>query len=90
MTKKTDLTKITRDKRGNIYEVIQNIRITYIKSQSRDLDKNWADCDVLRIQSYKEPETNLSLHAGAEIPLENNETILDLIETLCRLYKKTK
>ena len=74
-----------KDKNGNAYQDIGNIRITLVDKSTRKSDKNWSGKDTLRFQSYKD-EDNSSLHLGAEIPLENNKTIIELIEVLCKLY----
>ena len=76
-----------KDKNGNIYENIGNIRITVINKATRSSQKDWANCNTLRFQAYK-GEDNNALHLGAEIPLENDETIIELIEALCKIYRQ--
>ena len=76
-----------QDKNKNIYEEIGNIRVTFIDKNTRNPDKDWSGKDTLRFQAYKGEET-LALHLGAEIPLDSNETIIEIIEALCRLYRQ--
>ncbi len=76
------------DSNGNIFEDVSNIRITYKKQSNRPADKDWAETDVLSFRAYKNADTD-ALHMGAEITLKNKETILELIEVLCRLYRTT-
>ncbi|MBL7837498.1 MAG: hypothetical protein JNM67_08280 [Bacteroidetes bacterium] len=75
-----------QDKNKNIYEEVGNIRVTFIDKDTRSPDKDWSGKDTLRFQAYKGADTN-ALHLGAEIPLDSNETIIELIEALCRLYR---
>lgn len=74
------------DSSGNIYEDVANIRVTYKRQSNRTADKDWADTDVLSFRAYKNSDTD-SLHMGAELTLKNRETILELIEALCKLYR---
>ena len=74
------------DSKGNQYEEVSNIRITYVSQQSRTEINNWSEGDVLRIQAYRNLEEK-SLHIGPEIDLRSRSTILELIEALCRLYR---
>ncbi|MBS1649958.1 MAG: hypothetical protein JSR09_09670 [Bacteroidetes bacterium] len=74
------------DGSGNIYEDVANIRVTYKRQSNRTADKDWADTDVLSFRAYKNSDTD-SLHMGAELTLKNRETILELIEALCKLYR---
>jgi hypothetical protein len=81
---------LNTDSKGNQYENISNIRITYVSQQSRTDVKNWSEGDVLRIQAYKsEGADSNSLHMGAELDLRSPSVILELIESLCRLYRVT-
>jgi len=79
---------MAKDSSDNIYENIGNIRITYKKKSNRETDKDWADGDVLSFRAYKNADTD-ALHMGAELKLKDRETIIELIEALCRLYKTT-
>lgn len=76
------------DSKGNIYEDVANIRVTYKKQSNRTADKDWSDTDVLSLRAYKNSNSD-SLHMGAELTLQNRETIIELIEALCRLYRST-
>ncbi len=78
-----------KDSSDNIYENVGNIRITYKQQSNRDAEKDWAETDVLSFRAYKNADTD-SLHMGAELTLKNKETILELIEALCRLYRTTE
>jgi|ADurb_Gel_01_Slu_FD_contig_21_635172_length_667_multi_3_in_0_out_0_2 hypothetical protein len=78
-----------QDGNGNIFEDVANIRITYKKQSNRTADKDWAETDVLSFRAYKNADTD-ALHMGAEVTLKNKETILELIEALCRLYRTTE
>ena len=75
-----------KDGNGNIFENVSNIRITYKKQSDREVEKDWAETDVLSFRAYKNAESD-SLHMGAEVSLLNRDTILELIEALCRLYR---
>jgi hypothetical protein len=77
------------DSNGNIFENVANIRITYKKRSNRTADKDWSETDVLSFRAYKNEDTD-SLHMGAEVTLKSKETILELIESLCRLYRTTE
>lgn len=78
-----------QDGNGNIFEDVANIRITYKKQSNRTADKDWAETDVLSFRAYRGGD-NDALHMGAEVALKNKETILELIEALCRLYRTTE
>ena len=66
------------DSSGNVFEKVNNIRITYKKADN-----------VLSFRAYKNADTN-SLHIGAELDLKDEGTMLELIEALCRLYRTSK
>ena len=80
---------MTKNSSNNIYENVGNIRITYKQQSNRNAEKDWADTDVLSFRAYKNADTD-ALHMGAELTLKNRETILELIEALCRLYRTTE
>lgn len=80
---------MAKDSSNNIYENVGNIRVTYKKQNNREAEKDWADTDVLSFRAYKNADTD-ALHMGAELTLKNKETILELIEALCRLYRTTE
>lgn len=77
---------IEKDKNGNPYIIIQNIRVSLIKKETRNNETDWTTGTTIRFQSYKNNE-NSSLNPGAEINLENN-TILKIIEALCILNEQ--
>lgn len=79
---------MAKDSSNNIYENVGNIRITYKQQGNRDSEKDWADNDVLSFRAYKNADTD-ALHMGAELRLKDRETIIELIEALCRLYRAT-
>lgn len=74
------------DKKGNRYTEIKNIRLSYIKSINRKPDKDWPGVDVIRIQAYKDGNSN-SLHQGAEMPINKKEDIIDFIRELLEIHK---
>lgn len=76
---------MNRDQANHIYEEVANIRITYVPATDRTSAKNWAGCDVLRIQSHKN-ETDQSLHMGAELPIQSPDVFVDMISKLCAVY----
>jgi hypothetical protein len=80
---------MTKDSSNNIYENVSNIRITYKQQSNRVAEKDWAETDVLSFRAYKNADTD-ALHMGAELTLKSKETILELIEALCRLYRTTE
>jgi len=81
--------KQNTDGNGNLFEKVANIRITYKKQSNINAEKNWAETDVLSFRSYKNEDTD-SLNMGPELTLKNKDTILELIEALCRLYRSTE
>jgi len=76
-----------KDSKGNSYEEVENIRITYVESKNRAESKDWAENDVIRFQAYKGGDTK-SLHIGAEIPIEGPTTLIEIIEALCKIFKE--
>ena len=68
---------ITVDSSGNEFVNVGTVRLTYIKAENRDEKKNWAGQDVIRIQAYKDDSNQL--HQGAEIPIGDRESSLDLL-----------
>ena len=74
-----------RDDRGQYYVRVGNLRITYIQANKRLADLNWSDSDVIRVQSYKNSTDN-SLHAGAEFPVRSSDSLVELIEAMCKVY----
>ena len=74
------------DQAGNIFTELENIRVTYVDQENRSESKNWANCDVIRIQA-KRDDTSNRLHLGAEIPISSPISVLDLINALVDVYK---
>ncbi|MCH2450262.1 MAG: hypothetical protein MK198_08955 [Gracilimonas sp.] len=74
-----------KDKKGNQFVSVSNIRITYVSKQSRSSVKDWSEGDVLRIQSYR--GNGEALNIGPELDLKEPDTILELIEALTRLIR---
>ncbi len=72
------------DKNGNPFENVSNIRITYKTQSNRVTKTNWSETDVLSFRAYKNAETD-ALHMGAELIIEDKETIIELIGALCKL-----
>ena len=75
-----------RDSRGHLFADVSNLRITYIPASDRSDETDWADSDVLRVQAYRGGE-NSALHRGAEFPVSSSEEMIDLIQTLCNVYR---
>lgn len=75
-----------KDNKGNIYENVGNIRITYKRQEDRIESTDWSETDVLGFRAYKGSDSD-ALHMGAELSLKDSQTIIELIETLCRLYR---
>jgi hypothetical protein len=74
-----------RDGKGHVYANVSNIRVTYIPAADRDPDKDWADSDVLRVQSYRDG-TSGALHQGAEIPIASPEIFGHFVAAICEAY----
>lgn len=72
------------DEKGNQFERVSNVRVTYVSQRSRSGATDWSEGDVVRLQAYK---ANGGLHMGPELALESPDTILELVEALCRLYR---
>ena len=77
---------MNRDSRDHIFAEVGNLRITYVPADDRSNDANWAASDVLRVQAYRGGE-NSALHKGAEFPVSSSEEMIDLIQTLCNVYR---
>ena len=74
------------DSSGNSYVDVGNIRLTLVGSASAP--EYWTGHDCIRINAYRGAENN-ALHQGAMIPLSSRQTIVELIEALCHLYRIT-
>ncbi|MDD4616572.1 MAG: hypothetical protein PHW76_05580 [Alphaproteobacteria bacterium] len=73
--------QIQQDGKGNEYVRVENIRITYLPACSWD-----PSSPGLRIQAYRDNQTD-ALHQGAEIPIKNQQTALDVIAAIASLIK---
>jgi len=75
------------DGKGNrFFKIGDWTRVTLVKAKNRDHAKNWAECDVLRIQSYRSLESE-KLMMGAEFPLDSPDALAELIEALQNLAR---
>jgi hypothetical protein len=75
------------DGKGNrFFKIGDWTRVTLVKAKNRDHAKNWAGCDVLRIQSYRNLESE-NVMMGAEFPLDSPEALDDLINALQELAR---
>jgi hypothetical protein len=80
--------RMKKDGANHIYEECQNVRMTYVPAKDRATAKNWAGCDVIRIQSHKNDKDN-ALHMGAELPLPDDPTVfVDMISKLCAVFSE--
>ncbi len=66
---------------------VGNIRVTYVPATDRTEMQNWAGSDVLRVQAYRDSESD-ALHKGAEFPVNTPEAFVDLISGLCSVYNE--
>ena len=66
---------------------VGNIRITYVPAADRTETQNWAGSDVLRVQAYRDSESD-ALHKGAEFPVSTPEAFVDLLSSLCVVYNE--
>lgn len=78
---------IKKDSKGNLYVEMENIRLTYVQRESRPSEKDWPGKDVIRIQAKRGKGD--SLHRGAELPVENQKSMINVVETILLLYKST-
>ena len=75
------------DGRGNrFFKIGDWTRVTLVKAKNRDPSKDWSGCDVLRIQSYLNQESDRVM-PGAEFPLESPGDLDTLINSLQALVK---
>lgn len=75
------------DSKKNAYLNVNNIRVTYVRSETRRDDANWSESDVIRIQAYKGLEQTGGLHRGAEMPVNGTEDLIDLAMALLELSR---
>lgn len=78
---------LKRDASDHSFMEVENIRITYVPAKDRDAAKSWAGADVLRVQAYRGSEDQ-SLHMGAELPIPDSQTFVDLVSALCTVYNE--
>ena len=84
---KDDGVMITEDGSGNrFFKIGDWTRVTLVRAKNRDDAKNWAGCDVLRIQSYRNLESE-RLRMGAEYPLDSPDALDKLIKALQKLAR---
>jgi hypothetical protein len=76
------------DGNGNMFEDVGNIRITYVDKNRRSSESPWPDKDKLSFRAYKGQGS--SLHMGAEIPIDDTDTLIEIIEALCKLHRERK
>lgn len=75
------------DGKGNwFFKIGDWTRVTLVKAKNRDHAKNWAGCDVPRIQSYRNLESE-NVMMGAEFPLDSPEALDELINALQELAR---
>jgi hypothetical protein len=75
------------DNRGNAYEDLNNIRITYVRAETRNENSNWSGSDVIRIQAYKGENRTGGLHRGAEMPVNGSGDLIDLAMRLLTMAR---
>lgn len=69
-----------KDRNDNFYEEVGNIRITYVREESRKKGKNWSKSDVLRFNVYDDKQK--LIQPGAEYQINNSDDILNLIRSI--------
>jgi hypothetical protein len=69
----------------NVHRDVGNVRITYVPSQERSEQADWAGSDVVRIQAYR--GRGRLLHRGAEFPVGDPADFIEFIRTLCEVYR---
>ena len=74
-----------RDGSKNPYANVGNLRITYVLKENRDPAKNWTGGDTLRMQAYS---SGGGPHMGPEFPIDSEDNFLELIQTLCAVYRE--
>lgn len=77
---------VMTDSSGNFYLDFNGCRLTYVKNESRDPEEDWSGVDVIRIQRYAEPDVSERLHMGAEIPVKDMHSILQLSTKLSQVF----
>lgn len=77
------------DGSGNPYIDVSYVRVTYIPADHRKPEANWAGCDVLRIQAYKNDDSN-AVFPGAEFPLKDWTYGVELAKSILHLTETEK
>lgn len=73
---------------GNFYLDSGNLRVTYVPATGRGPEADWAGSDVVRIQAYRQdPADGQALHRGAEFPVTGELAFIQLVQTLCEVYR---
>ena len=74
------------DSSGQVYVDVDNVRLTFIPSESRPPEKNWADKKYyVRFNAYKGKGD--SLHPGAELPMNGIDDARKFLEALIELVR---
>ena len=76
---------LERDQNKHAYIRVENIRVTYIPAADRQPEADWAESDVIRVQSHKNATDN-SLHMGAELPIACPDVFVQFIAAMCQVY----
>lgn len=74
------------DGKGNQYVEVDNIRLTFVPAQKRRRSKDWSGKNVIRVQAYRGRRDGKAMHRGAELPIEDGDTVLKLVSAICELY----
>ena len=75
------------DSSGQVYVDVDNVRLTFIPSESRPPEKNWADKKYyVRFSAYT-GEGN-KIHLGAELPINGIDDARKLAEAFIELVKQ--
>ncbi len=80
---------LEKDGPGHYFVDVGNVRLTYIPAKDRSGGADWSGQDVLRFQAYRDGSTR-ALHLGAELPIADPATFLELVEGLCLLYRSAR
>jgi hypothetical protein len=78
------------DRNTSPYESIEHVRITYLGNDTGEQPKEWSKGDKLHIHLLNEEQEPLG--DGIDIPLQNRDSLPEIINALCRIYyfRKTK
>jgi hypothetical protein len=80
-----------QDQNGNTFFNLGNIRVTYIRAETRPQNANWSGSDVIRFNAYRNdtPSDN-SLHRGAEMPINDLTDLSDLAMILLEFSSRNR